>query len=171
MIKKLFVKYKEIITYVFFGLLATLVSWGSYALFVDKLKMSVTVGNILSWICAVAFAFVTNKLWVFESKKWSPKLVIKEAASFVAARVGSGCIQWFGVPLLNYKTGFDELFMSIATHLGLTFEFLFVEGIYSKILTEIIVVILNYFFSKFFVFSKKTQENEEKDEQDTTVSE
>lgn len=155
MIKKLFEKYKEVITYVFFGALATLVSWGTYYIFVEKLGMSVTIGNILSWVCAVIFAFMTNKLWVFESKTWEIKKVIVEAFNFLLARAATGILQWVGVPFLNYKTGFDEIFYAIAQQLGLHFDFLFTEGIYSKILIEVIVVVLNYFFSKFIVFKNK----------------
>lgn len=158
MIKNLFIKYKEIITYVLFGGLSTIVSWGSYYIFVDKLSMSVSVGNILSWICAVVFAFVTNKLWVFDSKSWNIKIVFKEAFNFLLARVGTGVLQWVGVPLLADKTGFDEFFMRIVESIGLKLDFLFTEGIYSKIVIEVIVVILNYFFSKFLIFKKDKSE-------------
>ena len=71
-IRNLFVKYKELILYLVFGGLTTLVSWGSYAL-LELSGLSVTVANALSWVCAVAFAFVTNKLFVFESKSWLSK--------------------------------------------------------------------------------------------------
>lgn len=155
MIKNFFNKYKEIISYVFFGVLATVVSWGSYYIFVNKLSLSVGIGNILSWVCAVAFAYFTNKLWVFESKSWKFTVVIKEIFNFLLARVGTGVLQWVGVPLLSDKTGFDEFFMRIAESVGLKMDFLFTEGIYSKIVVEVIVVVLNYFFSKFLIFKKK----------------
>ena len=66
--KKFWNKYKEIITYIIFGVLTTLVSWGTYNVFVGAVKMPVWLGNALSWICAVTFAYVTNKLWVFDQK-------------------------------------------------------------------------------------------------------
>lgn len=75
--KKFWNKYKEIITYIIFGVLTTLVSWGSYALFVNLMSMSVFLGNLLSWICAVAFAYVTNKLWVFDSKAGNHRLSVR----------------------------------------------------------------------------------------------
>ena len=61
-IKALFQKYKEIIFYLFWGGMTTLVSWGSYSFFVTLLH-SVAAANVLSWICAMLFAFATNKLW------------------------------------------------------------------------------------------------------------
>ena len=67
-LREIFNKYKEIIMYLIFGVCSTVVSWGSYALFVKLAGLSVEPGNILSWVCAVLFAFVTNKFWVFESK-------------------------------------------------------------------------------------------------------
>lgn len=82
--KKFWNKYKEIITYIIFGVLTTVVSWATYNVFVGAVKMPVWLGNALSWICAVTFAYVTNKLWVFESKSWNIKLVVKEIISFSA---------------------------------------------------------------------------------------
>ncbi len=159
--KKLFIKYKEIITYIIFGVLTTVVAWGSYTVFVHLfatvIKTETTrvfTANILSWVAGVAFAYVTNKLWVFESKSWKPSLVVKEVISFVASRGITGIIEIVCVPLLA-KTGFDNIFYSLAEKLGLTMKILFTEGIYSKISLSVIVVILNYVFSKLFVFKNK----------------
>lgn len=93
--KKLFHKYKEIITYVFFGVLSTIVSWGSYIIFIKLFNSAdlaskdarVFTANCLSWLCAVIFAFVTNKLWVFESKSWKPDIFLKELTSFFSSRI------------------------------------------------------------------------------------
>ena len=108
-IKDSFIKFKEIITYVIFGVLTTVVSWGSYTVFVEVLSMKVFVGNLLSWICAIVFAYVTNKLWVFESKSWKPSVIGKEIVTFVASRGITGVIEILCVPLLS-KTGFDHIF-------------------------------------------------------------
>ena len=165
--KALWIKYKEIITYIIFGVLTTIVAWGSYTVFVHLFKglipnedIRIAVSNVLSWIAGVAFAYVTNKLWVFESKSWAPKLVLKEVISFVASRGITGVIEIVFVPLLA-KTGFDNIFYNIVEKLGLTMKILFTEGIYSKISLSIIVVILNYVFSKLFVFKKKASKTEE----------
>lgn len=152
--KELWNKYKEIITYVIFGVLTTVVSWGSYIVFVDKLSMPVFAGNLLSWICAVAFAYITNKLWVFESKSWKASVIVKEIISFVASRGLTGVIEIVCVPLLA-KTGFDNIFYNILEKMNLSADVLFTDGIYSKVSLAVFVVILNYFLSKFIIFKKK----------------
>lgn len=157
-IKELFVKYKEIITYVIFGVLTTVVSWGSYTVFVEVLSMKVFVGNLLSWICAIVFAYVTNKLWVFESKSWKPSVIGKEIVTFVASRGITGVIEILCVPLLA-KTGFDNIFYGILEKMNISIGILFTDGIYSKIFLSVVVVILNYFFSKFIIFKNKNKEN------------
>lgn len=153
-IKDLFIKYKEIITYVIFGVLTTVVSWGSYTVFVEVLSMKVFVGNLLSWICAIVFAYVTNKLWVFESKSWKPSVIGKEIVTFVASRGITGVIEILCVPLLA-KTGFDNIFYGILEKMNISIGILFTDGIYSKIFLSVVVVILNYFFSKFIIFKNK----------------
>ncbi len=151
-------KYKEVITYVIFGVLTTVVSWGSYTVFVNMLSMKVFVGNLLSWICAVAFAYITNKLWVFESKSWKPSVIGKEIVSFVAARGVTGVIEIVCVPLLA-KTGFDTIFYNILEKADIKMNILFTDGIYSKIVLAVIVVIVNYFLSKFLIFKKKKEKS------------
>ena len=152
--KKFFQKHKEIITYIIFGILTTLVSWGTYAVFVNLLSMNVFWSNLLSWVCAVSFAYVTNKLWVFNSKSWKASVVVKEIISFVASRGVTGVIEIVAVPLLA-KTGFDNIFYNLLDKLNVSLGILFTDGIYSKITLAVIVVILNYFFSKFLIFKKK----------------
>lgn len=158
-IKDLFIKYKEIITYVIFGVLTTVVSWGSYTVFVEVLSMKVFVGNLLSWICAIVFAYVTNKLWVFESKSWKPGVIGKEIVTFVASRGITGVIEILCVPLLA-KTGFDNIFYGILEKMNISIGILFTDGIYSKIFLSVVVVILNYFFSKFIIFKNKKKDTE-----------
>ena len=85
---------KEILMYIVFGVLTTLVGWGTYILFEKALK-SVFWANLLSWICAVAFAYVTNKLWVFESKSWNAKILLKEVSTFLASRGITGVLESF----------------------------------------------------------------------------
>lgn len=154
--KKLFTKYKEIITYVVFGVLTTVVSWGSYTVFVNACHMKVFLANLLSWVCAVAFAYVTNKLWVFESKSWKANVVVKEIISFVASRGVTGVIEIVAVPLLA-KTGFDNIFYNILEKMNVSVKILYTDGIYSKVVLAVVVVILNYFLSKFLIFKKKDE--------------
>ena len=140
-LKNLYFKHKEIINYLIFGGLTTVVSWGTYSLFVKAIGMSVSVGNILSWICAVLFAFVTNKLFVFESKTWQPATAVREFVSFIGARLATGVIEWVGVPFFS-------------TH-GLTHPLFGVKGLLAKVVVSIVVLILNNLFIKFLVFFKK----------------
>lgn len=140
-LKNLYFKHKEIINYLLFGAMTTAVSWGTYSLFVKGIGMTVSVGNVLSWICAVLFAFFTNKLFVFESKSWAPATAIREFVSFIGARLFTGVIEWVGVPFFS-------------TH-GLTYPLFGVKGLLSKIVVSIVVIILNYLFSKFLIFFKK----------------
>ncbi len=153
--KKLFTK--EILMYLIFGVLTTVVSWGTYTLFVNGCKMSVFWANFVSWVCAVTFAYITNKLWVFNSKSWEVRFVIKEAVSFFASRGATGVIEIVCVPLL-VKTSFDNLFYNLFEKMGVGVKILFTDGIYSKIVVSFIIVILNYVFSKLIVFKNKKVE-------------
>ncbi len=147
-LKGLFLKYKEIIMYLIFGVLTTLVSWGSYALFEiifgtfirGSIVLS-SVANVLSWIVAVLFAFITNKLWVFESKSFNSNVLIKELTTFVGSRLATGVLEWVGVPLLML--------------IGLNQSIFGIEGMLAKVVVSVIVVILNYILSKLFVFKNK----------------
>jgi putative flippase GtrA len=139
--------HKEVISYLFWGVMTTLVSWISYSIFVT-LMQSVSIANVLSWICAVLFAFVTNKLWVFQSKEWAFRIMIPEFLKFVTARLATGVMEIVGVPLLVY--------------LGLDQKIAGIEGMAAKVLVSIVVIILNYVLSKLLVFRNK-QEPERKE--------
>ncbi len=164
MIKKLFDKYREIIMYLIFGVLTTLVAWVSYAIFTKVIPeisfagitiAHTTSANVLSWICGVIFAYVTNKIWVFESKSWKPSVAFKELWQFVASRLITGFIEWFGLPLL--------------IHIGFDYALFGVDGMLAKILVSVIVVILNYVFSKLLIFKgNKKDPNAHKDEHKPT---
>lgn len=146
MIKNLFLKYKEIIVYLVFGVLTTAVNLISFYL-LEKFNTGVSylINNWFAWVIAVIFAYITNKLYVFNSKSFSPKLVLREAGEFLGARIFSFLVEeagmWFFVDLLN---------------LGLlsydVFGFNLTGKMISKIVLAVIVVILNYFFSKFIIF-------------------
>lgn len=139
--KKLFQKYREVILYLIMGGATTLVSWGTYALGAKTFSWSITGANVFSWICAVLFAFVTNKIWVFESRSWAAGTAFPELVRFVSARLLTGALEWFGVPFL--------------VHIGLDRELFGVKGMWAKIAVSVLVVILNYVFSKLLVFTKK----------------
>ena len=140
-LKALYEAHQEIISYLFFGAATTVINWIAYALFVGAMGMAITPGNILSWLVAVIFAFITNKLWVFQSKSWAWPLWLKEAAAFFAGRIFSGLVELFGLPLLM-KLGLDQSIFGI-------------EGFAAKLVVTVVVIILNYILSKFIAFRKK----------------
>jgi putative flippase GtrA len=85
-IKNLFLKYKELITYVVFGALTTLVNFVAFYIFTGILGEKLyLVTNAIAWVISVVFAYITNKLFVFESKSWNLKLVLKESVEFTGA--------------------------------------------------------------------------------------
>lgn len=147
MIEKIFVKHREMISYLFWGAMTTVVSWGAYALFfrilggMMRVSTAITAANILSWLCAILFAFITNKQWVFRSKSWKRRIWWPEFVKFVSSRIVTGILEITGVPLL-VKMGLDVKIMGI-------------DGMLAKVLVSVVVVILNYFFGKFLVFRKK----------------
>ncbi len=132
--------------------MTTIVSWGTYSIFtillqdvkqefsVFGLQVSVMVvsANVLSWICAVVFAFVTNKLWVFQSREWKRQVWIPELGKFVSARVATGILEMVAVPLL--------------VGIGMNQTIFGIEGMVAKVIVSVVVVLLNYVFSKLFIF-------------------
>ena len=136
-IKMLWKKYREIITYLFFGFVTTAVNYGVYALLVRGFHMDVVPANIIAWIVAMIVAFVTNKLWVFESKAHDFKTLAKEFVEFAIARLITLGIETLLLWIFVDKLGANDLIM--------------------KIITNVIVVILNYIFSKFIIFRKKKE--------------
>lgn len=146
-VKDLYRKYKEVVDYLFWGVMTTLVSWCTFALFsvafgsfIRNAVISSTAANALSIVCAVAFAYVTNKLWVFGSKSCDRSVVLPELAKFLSARAVTAVVEMAGVPLL------------IAMGLGISV--FGIEGMVAKIIVSVVVVILNYIFSKLFVFKR-----------------
>ncbi len=147
-------KLNEILRYLSCAVVITVINWGSYSLFVNKLGFEVFWGNLSSWILANISAFFVNKLWVFQSFSWKKKDIVKEAVSFFSARIFSGAVEIIGVPLLE-KLSFDTIFYTVFTKLGVTASILYTDGIYSKIGIGAIILVLNYVLSKVFVFNKK----------------
>lgn len=166
-IKQLCIKYKEIIMYIIFGVLTTLVNWVVYtiliklfggatesqevlfSLFGRDITMKIFyifIANFVAWVAGVSFAFVTNKIWVFESKSWAPRVALKEFWLFVTARLITGVLEWFGVPLL--------------VAIGLNQPLFGIDGFVAKILVSVIVIVLNYVFSKLIIFKDKDKKDD-----------
>ena len=132
-LKNLIIKNKKIIKYLIFGILTTLVNILCFYI-LDKLNIDIYINNTISWIVSVIFAFITNKLYVFESKSLDIKTIFKEGTSFLGARIFS-------------------YFVDMGT-IYLLFDGLRINKLISKIVSNIIVIIINYIFSKF-IFKKK----------------
>lgn len=137
--KKVLYKYKKLILYILFGGMTTILNWIVYAIGV-KLQFGITISNILAWSIAVFFAFITNKLFVFESKILKLRVIFNEFIKFVGARILTGVIEIGGLPLLYY--------------LGMNQQLFGIDGFIAKIMISIIVMVLNYVFSQVLVFKK-----------------
>ena len=127
-------KIVELASYLFFGVLTTAVNYAVYLPCYNMLGLPAAVSNVIAWVAAVAFAYLTNKPFVFKSHDWSMKTVLPELAKFVACRVGSGVLE---------------------TVILLTFvDWLGWDGNVMKLVTSVLVVVLNYVGSKLLVFKK-----------------
>ena len=133
-IRKLIIKYWDILTYLFFGVLSTVVNYVVYLPAFYMLGLSAAVSNVIAWTVAVAFAFLTNKPFVFKSHDWSRKTVLPELSKFVGCRVASGVAE--------------------TVILLVTVDILGWSGAFWKLVTSVLVVVANYFGSKFLVFKK-----------------
>lgn len=136
-LKEIYLKYKEIINYLIFGVLTTLVSLITYYLLVFTIlnpnhALQLQIANIVSWIAGVTFAYITNRKYVFESSNQNQ---LQEATHFVLARIVTlildMAIMGIGVTWLKFN---DKIL---------------------KLVSQILVIVLNYIFSKVFVFNKK----------------
>lgn len=123
-------KHREGLLYLFFGVLTTAVSWGSFYLFYYPLSIGELTATALSWIASVTFAFFVNRIYVFEAHG-NP---VKEALSFFASRATT----------LLLEEGWIFLFVTLLS----------MEAMWIKIAGNVLVLILNYVFSKWIVFKK-----------------
>ena len=155
-LKEMYRKYKEVVNYLIFGVLTTVVNWITYILLVKlagfgKSDVRIMAANAAAWFVAVLFAFITNKLFVFGSRDLSAATWLKEAAAFFGARIFTGLFETF-LPTGLMKLGLNQTLFTI-------------EGFPAKIVTSVLVIVLNYILSKLFVFrSGKKEASEEKNE-------
>lgn len=124
----------ETISYLFFGVLTTLVNYVSYFILSSQLKIDYKISTVISWTLAVLFAYITNKIWVFKSTSFNTEILFKEIIAFLSARIVSGI--------------FEFIWMIF------TVEVLKMNDLIAKLLANVFVVIMNYFFSKIFIFKK-----------------
>lgn len=123
---------KEIISYLIFGVLTTVVNIATFAIVYDIMRLDYKIATTIAWIISVLFAFITNKHFVYNSKSINAKIVIREFVSFIIFRI------------LSYVI---DLVMMIIMIDGYN-----MNSIYAKVIANIFVVVINYFASKFFIF-------------------
>lgn len=140
MIKKIWDKVmnREVISYLIFGVLTTLVNWVVYAAMV-KVHIDYHIATAVAWAVSVLFAFIVNKIFVFQSYNMRPAFVMKEITSFVACRAVSGVM--------------EMVFMIVMV------SWIHMDEYISKIAVSVIVVIVNYVFSKLFIFRKSEEKS------------
>ena len=133
-IKALCLKYKEVLLYLIFGGLTTVVSLVTFWLAGHPLGLNTLIANVISWICAVTFAYFTNAKWVFEAQPESRGEWLRQFVSFYAGRLAT--------------LGVEELLL-----------FVFVTLLHcNDMLIKVVVVVLNYVISKLLIFRKKKED-------------
>lgn len=147
MMKRIFAK--EGVRYIFFGGCTTLVNLVSYALGRRVFGINMTTANVISIALAILFAYVVNKLYVFESRTGSWKELLAEAGQFIGMRLGTMFLEVFGVILLSCVWGMDDMI--------------------AKPLIQLVVLTLNYVFSKLFVFNKEKKVFSEREQKIRTI--
>lgn len=128
-------KHRQLLIYVVFGTLTTLVNYAVYLPLYNLFGISATASNVVAWVFSVTFAFITNKWIVFESKMWSADVILSELWKFLGCRFGSGLIE--------------------TALLFLCVDMLGWNGNFLKFVTSMLVMVINYTGSKLFVFKRK----------------
>ena len=136
-IKQLMKKYEELIKYLLIGGLTTVLNYIVFALLVNEAKLEMHPSNLIAWGVSVIFAYLTNKLFVFESKSFKIDVLAKEILTFGAARVFSFILEEVILFIFVDKLGMEKLII--------------------KLIANIIVIIVNYILSKFIIFKKKVE--------------
>ncbi|MBO0424255.1 teichoic acid glycosylation protein [Enterococcus plantarum] len=133
--KELFHKYKEVISYLVFGVATTIVNIVIFFICKDILGIDYKISNAIGWFLSVLFAFFTNKYFVFASNHEDIGSFIREMLLFY----------WYRI--LSFVVDMALMVLMI--------EWLHISDFWAKMVTQVAVVVLNYFFSKFFIFKKK----------------
>lgn len=135
-LRALLQKHREIVSYIFWGVMTTAVNYAAYFLLRNVFLVPLVAGNAAAWAVSVLFAYFVNKLFVFRSKDWTWRVALRELWQMVASRIFS----------LGLETGILWLFV----------EKLLLNEFLVKLAANVLVVIVNYVLSKFIIFNKKT---------------
>ncbi len=133
--KELIRKYRDVIPYLFFGVCTTIVNVIVYWLCTHMLSMGTMPGTVAAWFMAVAFAYVTNRKWVFRSEAKTYKDIAKEMASFFSCRIMTGMVDWACMFVFVELLAWNDVFIKLAANF--------------------IVMVLNYAASKLIIFKKR----------------
>lgn len=138
MLKKVWDKFmnREVISYLIFGVLTTLVNWVVYGMMV-RTGVDYRIATAGAWVVSVLFAFIVNKIFVFQSYDLHLSYLMKEIVSFTACRAASGVMEMVLMVIMVSWLNMDEYV--------------------SKVLVSIVVVVVNYVFSKLFIFRKSEE--------------
>ena len=128
-------KYQSFVFYAVFGVFTTVVNIVTYSICYNKLGIGNTLSNVVAWILAVFFAYVTNKVWVFDSKSWKWSVLRREIPAFISCRLATGVLDIAIMFVCEDILGWPAMLM--------------------KIVSNVLVIILNYVFSKLIIFKKK----------------
>lgn len=128
-------KYKGFLSYGVFGVLTTVVNAVVYHIAFNVINMPNVPATMVAWVAAVAFAFITNKLWVFDSRSFDAGTLKHEIPTFFGARIATGLL--------------DILIMYVAVDL------LKQNALLWKLISNILVIVINYFASRIIIFNKK----------------
>ena len=127
-------KYQSFIFYGIFGVFTTVVNIVTYNLCYYHAGMSNTLSNVIAWVLAVTFAYLTNKVWVFDSKSWAWDVLKREVPAFVSCRLATGVMDLVIMYICVDVMGWHANLM--------------------KLMSNVLVIILNYVFSKLIIFKK-----------------
>lgn len=136
-IKQLWQQYASVISYLVFGVLTTVVNIGVFDVLDTYAHWNYQVATVLAWFISVLFAYITNKLWVFDSKTTTSQALMTELGSFFFFRILS-------------------LFMDMAM-MWLGISILHASPLLTKVVDNVVIVVVNYLFSRVFIFKRVEQ--------------
>ena len=132
--RKLGRKYKDVIPYILFGVLTTLVNIIAYWIFAHPLHLHVMTSTIVAWLASVMFAYITNRIWVFHSTATISAAILKEVVAFFGSRLATGVLDWVCMYVFVDLLAWNDLLVKCGAN--------------------VLVIILNYVASKVLIFRK-----------------
>ena len=148
-IRALLHKHRELISYVFWGVMTTVVNYVTYFLLTEGLRVYYLTSNVIAWAVSVLFAYFVNKLYVFQSRDWAWQVALRELWQMAASRLLTlgleTIILWFFVDTLHCGDTVIQLTAGISIH----------GDAIVKLAANVVVVVVNYVLSKFIIFKQK----------------